>query len=52
MIATGFDISRPVSDIMSSPVHTMPDHSLVFEALMAMMQEDIRHLAITDANEK
>ncbi len=52
VIATGFDISRPVSDIMSSPVRTMPDQALVFEALMAMMQEDIRHLAITDANEK
>ncbi len=52
VIATGFDISRPVSDIMSSPVRTIPDQSLIFEALMAMMQEDIRHLAVTDANEK
>ena len=52
VIATGYDISRPVSDIMSSPVRTIPDQSLVFEALMAMMQEDIRHLAVTDANEK
>ena len=52
VIAAGVDISRPVSDIMSSPVRTMPDQALVFEALMAMMQEDIRHLAITDANEK
>lgn len=52
VIATGFDISRPVSDIMSSPVRTIPDQSLIFEALMAMMQEDIRHLAVTDADEK
>ena len=52
VIATGYDISRPVSDIMSSPVHTIPEQSLVFEALMAMMQEDIRHLAVTDADEK
>jgi CBS domain-containing protein len=52
VIATGFDISRPVSDIMSSPVHTIPDQALVFEALMAMMQEDIRHLAVTGANDK
>ncbi len=52
VIATGYDISRPVSDIMSSPVHTLPEQSLVFEALMAMMQEDIRHLAVTDADEK
>jgi len=52
VIATGYDISRPVSDIMSSPLYTIPDHALVFEALMAMMQEDIRHIAVTDANEK
>ncbi len=52
VIATGYDISRPVSDIMSSPVYTISDHALIFEALMAMMQEDIRHIAVTDANEK
>jgi len=52
VIATGFDISRPVSDIMSSPVNTIPDQALIFEALMAMMKEDIRHLAIIDSNEK
>ena len=52
VIATGFDISRPVSDIMSSPVRTIPDQALIFEALLAMMQEDIRHLAVTGANKK
>ena len=37
---------------MSSPVHTLPEQSLVFEALMAMMQEDIRHLAVTGEDDR
>ncbi|MDY6790914.1 MAG: DUF294 nucleotidyltransferase-like domain-containing protein [Thermodesulfobacteriota bacterium] len=52
VVATGYDTSKPVSDIMSTPVRTIPDQSLIFEALMKMMQEDIRHLAVTDADEK
>ena len=52
VIATGYDISRPVSDIMSSPVRTIPDQALIFEALMSMMEKNIRHLAITDSSKK
>jgi len=52
VIATGYDISRPVSDIMSSPVRTIPDQALIFEALMSMMEKNIRHLAVTDSSKK
>ena len=52
VIATGYDTSRPVSDIMSSPVRTIPDQALIFEALMSMMQKNIRHLAVTDSSKK
>jgi len=50
--ATGFDILKPVSEIMSSPLCTISSSSLVFEALMQMMQKNIKHLAIRDANNK
>ena len=51
VIAQGLDTSRPVSDIMSTPVRTIPEYAQVFDALMAMMEEDIRHLAITDVDD-
>lgn len=49
--AVGYDISRPVSEIMSSPVSSVPEYALIFEALMTMMENGIRHLAVTDVNE-
>ena len=51
VIATGLNVKRPVMEIMSSPVQTIPDQALIFEALMLMMKADIRHLAVMDATE-
>jgi CBS domain-containing protein len=48
--ATGLDILSPVSEIMSSPLHTVPSNALVFEALMEMMQQNIKHLGVRDAD--
>jgi len=52
VVAAGYDAAHPVSEIMSSPVRSIPDNAMVFEALMTMMQEDIRHLAVTDSSKK
>ena len=52
VIAKGVDIKKPVSEIMSSLVGMISDKALVFEALMVMMQKNIKHLAVTDADEK
>jgi len=52
VIAKGIDIKKPVSEIMSSFVGMISDKALVFEALMAMMQKNIKHLAVTDADKK
>lgn len=51
VIGTGFDIRRPVADIMSSPLGTIPARAPVLEALITMMQKNLKHLAITDADE-
>ena len=51
VVALGLDVNQPVAEIMSTPVRMIPDQALVFEALMTMMQEDIRHLAIMNASE-
>jgi CBS domain-containing protein len=46
--ATGFDILKPVAEIMSSPLYTISSKALIFEALMEMMQRNIKHLAVKD----
>jgi CBS domain-containing protein len=48
--AVGYDVDRPVSEIMSTPVHSISQQALIFEALMSMMREDFRHLAVTDTD--
>jgi CBS domain-containing protein len=48
--ATGLDILEPVSKIMSSPLHTISSNALVFEALMEMMQHNIKHLGVRDTH--
>jgi CBS domain-containing protein len=48
--ATGLDILNPVSEIMSSPLCTISSNALVFEALMEMMQLNIKHLGVRDSN--
>jgi CBS domain-containing protein len=37
---------------MSSPIRTVSSQALVFEALMAMMQDNIKHLGVRDAGER
>jgi CBS domain-containing protein len=52
VIAEGFRIDRPVAEIMSSPVTTVPDNALVFEALIAMIQQGIKHLGVADSRQQ
>ena len=51
VIVFAWDVDRPVSEIMTSPVHTISGQALIFEALMMMMKEGIRHLAIVGSDE-
>lgn len=50
VIASGYDIDRRASEIMSSPLRTVSHQAMVFEALMDMMQHGVKHLAVSDAN--
>ena len=52
VVAKGLDIKKPVSDIMSYLSGTISDNALVFEALIAMMKRNIKHLAVTDSDKK
>ena len=52
VIASGHDPQKPVTEIMSTPVRTIPEFAQIFEALMAMMENNIRHLGVTDVDDK
>ncbi len=50
VIAEGLDVSRPVWEVMSSPLVTIGATALVFEALITMMGRQLKHLAVTDGS--
>jgi CBS domain-containing protein len=52
VVAGGLDVQRPVAEIMSSPLTCIPENALISEALMAMMQANLKHLAVTDTDER
>jgi CBS domain-containing protein len=52
VIGAGYDIRRPVAEIMSSPLGAISAQAPVFQALMTMMQQNVKHLAVTDTDGK
>jgi CBS domain-containing protein len=50
VVAQGYDIQRPVSDIMSSPLNTIASGTMISEALLEMLETNIKHLAVTDTH--
>ncbi len=46
VIAAGIDTSQLVETVMSTPLLKISEHALVIEALMTMLQTDVRHLAV------
>ncbi len=51
VIATGLSIQEPISSIMSTPLRSISQKAFVFEALMSMMQENVKHMAVTGPND-
>ena len=52
IIQAACDMTGTASQIMSSPLSTVPAQATVSEALMIMMMKNIKHLAVTDSDEK
>lgn len=48
VLAEGMEPEQPVYRVMSSPLITIPDSALIFEAMLLMQEKSIRHLAVTD----
>ncbi len=52
VILRGYDIRRRVFGVISSPLRTIPAEALIFEGLMAMMRQNVKHLAVTNADDE
>ncbi len=52
VVASGMDVEEPVETIVSLPLIKIPASSLIFEALMEMMNKQVKHLAVTDTFNK
>jgi CBS domain-containing protein len=50
VIATGLSILEPISAIMSTPLRSISEKALIFETLMSMMQENVKHMAVIGPN--
>ena len=48
VIAKGRDITAPIATIMSSPLHSVQMDAMVSEALLEMMDTNLKHLAVRD----
>ncbi len=52
VIARGYDIQKPVKNVMTSPLKTIPTGAQIFETFMMMMRDGIKHLAVTDTDDR
>jgi PAS domain S-box-containing protein len=48
VLAENVPLSAPIHTIMSSPLAKIPEHALIYEALMRMEEKGVRHLAVQD----
>jgi CBS domain-containing protein len=48
VVSINYPVHKPVKDIVSRPLITLPARAQVFEAIMKMMKHNIKHLVITD----
>ncbi|MCP5107563.1 MAG: PAS domain S-box protein, partial [bacterium] len=48
VVAEGVDPNRPIYEVMSSPLTSIPDSALIFEAMLLMQEKSVRHLAVKD----
>ncbi len=48
VVAAGLDPHIPVHRVMSAPVISISDQAVIYEALLLMEQEGVKHLVVTD----
>lgn len=48
VLAENIPSTTPIYTIMSAPLTKIPEHALIYEALMRMEEKGVRHLAVED----
>ncbi len=48
VLAQGRLPSTPVREVMTAPVHTIPAHATIYQALLQMMEQGVHHLPVED----
>jgi len=48
VVAAGIDPGKPVVEIMTSPVETISENALLYEALLSLKDRNVSHLATVD----
>jgi len=52
VVAVNYNSTQPVSSIMSSPLIAISEHSFIFEAILKSMEDNKRHVIISDTGGK
>jgi len=52
VLAKNLDVQKPVMEIMTSPVVTISENALLYEAILLLNNKNISHLATKDENDK
>jgi PAS domain S-box-containing protein len=52
VVSEGIDTSLPVLEIMTAPVVFISNNALVYEAILLMLEKNVRHLVVRDSQRK
>ncbi|KAF5433722.1 CBS domain-containing protein, partial [Candidatus Methanophagaceae archaeon] len=50
IVSRNIDPELPIAKVMSSPVITLPESAMLFEALMMMREQDVNHICIENSD--
>ncbi|MCD4791702.1 MAG: DUF294 nucleotidyltransferase-like domain-containing protein [Bacteroidales bacterium] len=50
IVSRNIDPELPIAKVMSSPVITLPESAMLFEALMMMREKDVNHICIENSD--
>jgi len=52
IVLSGFDLTRPVAEVMTTPPHTLGATASAYDAALEMATHGVRHILVVDAEDK
>jgi len=52
IVLPGFDLARPIADVMTAPPHTLGSNASAYDAALEMATHGVRHILVVDAENK